>query len=118
MSGFIFSGRFRVTVATRSVTENRKCCQSSVIGDAASVAGHCCPSCRCGQPGSLEAAADDRALHLGGALVDARRPHLTIEPLEQVTPLQPARAVQLHRLVDHPLRALGREQLGHRGGRG
>ena len=30
--------------------------------------------------------------------------------------LQPARAVQLHRLVDHPLGVLGGEQLGHRGG--
>ena len=32
VSGFIFSGRSRVTVATRSATSKRKCCQSSVIG--------------------------------------------------------------------------------------
>ena len=32
VSGFIFSGRFSVTVATPSATSNRKCCQSSVSG--------------------------------------------------------------------------------------
>ncbi len=103
-------------MATPSATAKRKCCQSSVIGHAASVAGHCLSLLVDGcadQP-----AADDRALHLGGALVDARGAHLTIEPLEQVAPLQPPRAVQLHGLVDHPLRGLGREELGHRGALG
>src|SRR5262249_15322159 len=57
---------------------------------------------------------DDRALDLGGALVDARRADLTVQLLQQVSPLQRPGSVDLHRRVHHELRRLGGEQLRHR----
>src|SRR3954471_1499620 len=90
-----------------STTAKSKCFQSSVIPALARYL-----VTRCSLVPSHEPAGDDRPLHLGGALVDPRRPHLTIEPLEQVAALESPRAVQLDRLVDDPLRRLGREQLG------
>src|SRR4051794_36012387 len=65
-----------------------------------------------------ELAGDDLALDLGGALVDARRADLAVEVLEDVALLEGARAVDLDRHVDRPLRGLGGEQLRHRGGLG
>src|SRR6266498_1985973 len=58
---------------------------------------------------------DDRALDLGGALVDARRAHVAVEVLEQVPADQRAGAVDLHRRVHDPLGGLGGVQLGHGG---
>ena len=43
VSGFSFSGRLRVTVATPSATEKSKCCQSSVIPALARYRRHCGP---------------------------------------------------------------------------
>ena len=65
-----------------------------------------------------ELAGDDRALDLRRALVDARRPDVTVEVLEQVAALQRLRAVELDALVDDLLRGLGGEELRHRGGAG
>ena len=57
---------------------------------------------------------DDDLLHVGRALVDAQRPDLAIEALDDVAAAHAVAAVQLHGLVDHLLRAVGGEQLGHR----
>src|SRR3954467_14936722 len=59
-------------------------------------------------------ARDDQLLDLRRALVDAQRAHLAIEPLDDASDRDPEPAEQLAGVVDHPLRGLGRVQLGHR----
>src|SRR5204863_4221990 len=65
-----------------------------------------------------ELAGDDLALDLGGTLVEARRPDLPVEVLEEVALLEGPCTVDLDGDVDGALRRLGGEQLRHRGGPG
>src|SRR3954468_5960782 len=59
-------------------------------------------------------ARDDQLLDLRRALVDAQRAHLAIEPLYDASDRDTEAAEQLDGVIDHPLRGLGRVQLGHR----
>ena len=58
---------------------------------------------------------DEQRLDLCRALVDAQRPDLAVEPLDRLPARHAAAAEELHGLVDHALRGLGGEELGHRG---
>src|SRR3972149_43748 len=62
-----------------------------------------------------ELARDDQPLDLGGALVDPWGPRLPVEPLDGGAAEDSEAPVDLHRLVDHPVGHLGREELRHRG---
>ena len=71
-------------------------------------------------PDLQEFARDDEFLHLGRAFVDAQRPDLAIEALDDLAALDAAAAEHLHGAIDDALRRLGRCHFGHRGlgGRG
>ena len=58
-------------------------------------------------------ATDDELLHFRRALIDPQRAHLRYRR-STTNPLHATRAVELHRRVDHLLRAFGGRQLGHR----
>src|SRR5262245_63501440 len=53
---------------------------------------------------------NDDLLDLGGALIDAQRPDIPVQPLDDVAAANAVAAVKLHRLVLQPLRVLGRKQ--------
>ena len=99
-----------MTVATPSPSANRKCCHwLGQPGRGAEPVGRCH---RVGFPAN-QVTGDDRALNLRRALVDAQRPDVPVQVLEQVPALQSAGPVQLHAAVDDTLRRFGRVQLGH-----
>ena len=53
-------------------------------------------------------------LHLGGAFVDAKRADFAIQPLDGMSRHHAPAAKELHGVIDHALRCLRREHLGHR----
>jgi hypothetical protein len=60
-------------------------------------------------------AGDDLSLNLGSALVDPRRPNLSVEVLEEMALLEGPGAVELDGGVHCILGDLSGKELGHRG---
>src|SRR4051794_26877600 len=58
---------------------------------------------------------DDELLHLARALIDAQWSDLTVQALYDLTAAHTEAAEDLHRTIDHLLRAFGGRELRHRG---
>ena len=57
---------------------------------------------------------DHHLLHVGRAFIDAQRADLAIEAFDDMAAAHAVATMQLHGPVDHVLRTVGGEQLGHR----